>query len=74
MTTKSKAPKKRKSSIDIWKSKKDGKFYFHLRSSNGKIMLPAGQGYSRRVDLVKTLRAVIEIFREGRIAIYDESQ
>lgn len=74
MATKtSKAPKKRRSMINIWKSKKDSKFYFHLRSSNGKIILPAGQGYSRRVDLVKTLNAVIEIFREGRVVIFDES-
>ena len=69
-----KAPKKRKSTINIWKSKKDKKFYFHLASSNGKIMLPAGQGYSRRVDLVKTINAVIAIFREGRVVIFDETQ
>lgn len=69
-----KTPKKRKSTINIWKSKKDRKFYFQMVSSNGKIVLPAGQGYSRRVDLVKTLTAIIEIFRAGRVAILDESQ
>lgn len=73
MTTK-KVVKKRKSQINIWKSRKDGKFYFHMVSSNGKIVLPAGQGYSRRVDLVKTLNAVIDIFREGRLVIFDETK
>lgn len=63
------AVKKRKGSIIVWKSKKDRKFYFHLLSSNGKIVLPAGQGYSRRVDLIKTLQAVVDIFREGRFTI-----
>lgn len=62
---------KRRSTIRVWKSKKDGKFYFDLVSSNGKITLPAGQGYSRRVDLVKTLKSVIDIFREGRFTIVE---
>lgn len=75
MATKAaKVPKKRKSTINIWKSKRDKKFYFHMASSNGKVVLPAGQGYSRRVDLVKTLNAVIAIFREGRVVIFDETK
>lgn len=65
------AVKKRKGSIEVWKSKKDRKFYFHLLSSNGKIVLPAGQGYTRRVDLIKTLQSVVDIFREGRFIIKD---
>lgn len=68
------APKKRKSKIEIWKSKKDKKFYFHLVSSNGKITLPAGQGYSRRIDLIRTLREVIDIFKTGRLTITDETR
>ena len=64
---------KRKGTIVVWKSKRDGKFYFHLLASNGKIVLPAGQGYSRRVDLIKTLQSVIDIFREGRFTIVDHS-
>lgn len=63
------AAQKRRGSIIVWKSKKDSKFYFHLESSNGKIILPAGQGYNRRVDLIKTLQAVVDIFKEGRFII-----
>ena len=63
--------KKRKGSIVVWKSKRDGKFYFHLLSSNGKVLLPAGQGYNRRNDLIKTLEAVRGIFVEGRFIIHD---
>jgi uncharacterized protein YegP (UPF0339 family) len=63
--------KKRKGTIEVWKSKKDGKFYFHLLSSNGKVVLPAGQGYNRRTDLIKTLQAVSDIFKEGRFVIKD---
>lgn len=64
---------KRNGTIEVWKSKRDGKFYFHLRASNGKITLPAGQGYTRRIDLIKTLKAVRDIFREGRFVIVDSS-
>lgn len=70
MTVKKKV-QQRKSTIHVWKSKKDGKFYFNLVSSNGKITLPAGQGYSRRVDLVKTLKAIVAIFREGRFTFVE---
>lgn len=63
--------KKRRAAIVVWKSKKDGKFYFHLQSSNGKIVLDNGQGYNRRVDLAKTLEAVRDIFREGRFVIQE---
>lgn len=62
-------PKKRKGSIVVWKSKKDGKFYFHLESSNGKIVIQNTQGYERRVHLVHTLYAMVAIFREGRFVI-----
>lgn len=62
-------PAHRKAVIEIWKSAKDRKFYFHLRSSNGKIVVDNGQGYERRVDLVKTLKAVSAIFKEGRFRI-----
>lgn len=55
--------------IEIWKSPKDKKFYFHLRSSNGKVVVDNGQGYERRVSLLETLRAMAEIFRAGRIVI-----
>lgn len=67
------AAKKRKGSIVIWKSKKDKKFYFHLASSNGKIVLPAGQGYNRRNDLIKTLVAIIGIFVERRFIMIDDA-
>lgn len=63
------ATKKRKGTIEVWKSKKDKKFYFHLRSSNGRIVLPAGQGYNRRVDMITTLQHVCDIFKEGRFVI-----
>lgn len=62
-------PTKRKALIEIWKSKKDKKFYFHLRSSNGKVVVDNGQGYERRVDLMKTLDALVSIFKEGRYNI-----
>jgi uncharacterized protein YegP (UPF0339 family) len=55
----------------VWKSKKDRKFYFHLRSSNGRIVLPAGQGYSRRVDLITTLQHVCDIFTDRRFIIQE---
>lgn len=62
-------PAKRKAVIEIFKSKKDKKFYFHLRSSNGKVVVDNGQGYERRVDLMKTLDALVSIFKEGRFNI-----
>lgn len=64
---------KRKGAIVVWKSKKDKKFYFHLESSNGRIILPAGQGYNRRNDLIATLQAVVDIFREARFVIQDST-
>jgi uncharacterized protein YegP (UPF0339 family) len=67
------ATKKRKGSIVVWKSAKNHKFYFHLLSSNGKIILPAGQGYNRRNDLIKTLQAVSDIFTEKRFVIIDKT-
>lgn len=63
---------KRKGTIEIWKSPKDGKFYFHLKSSNGNVVLPAGQGYNRRNDLIKTLQAVADIFMERRFVIKEK--
>jgi uncharacterized protein YegP (UPF0339 family) len=66
-------PRKRKGSIVIWKSKKDRKFYFHLASSNGRVVMDNGQGYNRRNNLVKTLRAVAEIFKEGRFEIREST-
>lgn len=63
-----KMPAQRKAVIEIWKGK-DRKFYFHLRSSNGKIVVDNGQGYERRVDLIKTLQAVSDIFKQGRFRI-----
>lgn len=63
------APRKRRASIVVWKSKKDHKFYFHVASSNGRIVLDNGQGYDRRNNLIKTLRAVADIFKEGRFEI-----
>lgn len=64
-----KAPIRRKAVIEVWKSPKDKKFYFHLRSSNGKVIVDNGQGYERRVSLVKTLKAMVEIFQAGRFSI-----
>jgi uncharacterized protein YegP (UPF0339 family) len=61
----------RKAVIEIWKSKKDKKFYFHLRSSNGKVVVDNGQGYERRVSLVETLEAMVAIFKEGRFIIQE---
>lgn len=68
--TKRKVPfKKRKGVVVVWKSKKDRKFYFHLESSNGKVILSNNQGYNRRTDLIKTLQSVSDIFREARFVI-----
>ena len=64
---------KRRACIVIWKSTKNKKFYFHLVASNGKITLDNGQGYSRRVDMIKTIESVIEIFKSGRYYIQEES-
>lgn len=61
----------RKAAIVVWKSKKNKKFYFHLRSSNGKVMVDNGQGYERRVDLIATLEAMINIFKAGRYEIQE---
>lgn len=55
----------------MWKSKKDKKFYFHLRSSNGKIVVDNGQGYERRVSLIETLESMINVFKEGRYIIQE---
>ncbi len=63
------SPKKRKGSIVVWKSKKDKKFYFHLESSNGKIILQNTQGYERRNNLVATLQAIVDIFKDNRFII-----
>ena len=57
--------------VEIWKSKKDKKFYFHLRSSNGKVVVSNGQGYERRVSLIETLNAMMEVFKTGRIVIQE---
>lgn len=64
-------PIQRKAVIEVWKNKKDKKFYFHLRSSNGKVVVDNGLGYERRVSLVKTLRAMVEIFQDGRFVIQE---
>jgi len=53
----------------VWKSKKDKKFYFHLESSNGKIIMDNGQGYDRRNNLIATLQAIVDIFKMGRFVI-----
>lgn len=66
-------PRKRRAKIVIWKSKKDRKFYFHLESSNGKVVMDNGQGYERRVNLVKTLRSVQDIFTNGRFEIRENA-
>lgn len=63
------SPKKRKASIVVWKSKKDKKFYFHLVSSNGKIIMDNGQGYERRNNLVATLKSIVDIFKTSRFVI-----
>lgn len=52
----------------MWKGK-DKKFYFHLESSNGKIVIQNTQGYERRINLIHTLKAMIEIFKVGRFVI-----
>lgn len=57
--------------IEIWKSPKDKKFYFHLRSSNGKVVVDNGQGYERRVSLIETLNAMVEIFKAGRFVVQE---
>lgn len=64
-------PKKRKSAIVIWKNKKDKKFYYHLKGSNGRILLADSGGFDRRNDLIATLQSVSEIFRDGRFVIVD---
>lgn len=56
--------------IEIWKGK-DRKFYFHLRSSNGKVVVDNGQGYERRVSLLETLNAMVAIFKEGRFVVQE---
>lgn len=66
-------PAHRKAAIEIWKSKKDKKFYFRLRSSNGKVMISNNQGYERRVSMLETLRSMVEIFKVGRFVI-EEAQ
>ena len=66
-----KSVRHRRSKIEIWKAK--GKFYFHLRAPNGKITLATGRGYPRRNDMVKTLNAISEIFKSGRIVIDDRA-
>lgn len=64
-------PVQRKAVIEVWKNKKDKKFYFHLRSSNGKVVVNNELGYERRVSLVKTLRAMVDVFKEGRFVIQE---
>jgi hypothetical protein len=44
-----------------------------LASSNGRVVMDNGQGYNRRNNLVKTLRAVAEIFKEGRFEIREST-
>jgi uncharacterized protein YegP (UPF0339 family) len=57
--------------IEVWKNPKDKLFYFHLRSSNGKIVVKNGQGYERRVSLIETLNAMVDVFKEGRFLIQE---
>lgn len=66
-----KETKRRRAAIVIWKSKKDKKFYFHLRSSNGKVVIDNPQGYDRRVDLIVTLKALSDIFKTGRYEVQE---
>jgi hypothetical protein len=64
-------PEHRKAVIEVWKNPRDKKFYFHLRSSNGKVVVNNKQGYERRVSLVETLDAMINVFKEGRFQIVE---
>ena len=59
--------------IEVWKNPRDKKFYFHLRSSNGKVVVNNKQGYERRVSLVETLDAMINVFKEGRFQIVESA-
>lgn len=55
----------------MWKNPKDKLFYFHLRSSNGKIVVENPRGYERRVSLIETLDAMADVFKAGRFMIME---
>lgn len=43
--------------FEYWKSDKDGKWYFHLKASNGEIVC-ASQGYSSKQGCLKGISVV----------------
>lgn len=65
-------PTHRKAVIEVFKGK-DKMFYFHLRSSNGKVVVANPRGYERRVSLMETLDAMADVFREGRFQIVESA-
>lgn len=43
---------------EIYKGKKNGKWYFRGRAKNGKIVTSSRQGYENRVDCISTIGTI----------------
>lgn len=44
--------------IEYWQSRKDGKWYFHVKARNGKL-LASSQGYKRKLGATKGIEALV---------------
>ena len=43
---------------EVWKSTKNGKWYWHLVSKNGRILADGGQGYHSKGNLTRSLEKI----------------
>ena len=43
--------------FEVWQSKRDGLWYFHIVSRNGKTVFPS-QGYTRKSNAMKSIRSL----------------
>lgn len=57
---------KRKGKLVVWKGK-DRKWYWHIASSNGKIMADGNQGYERKEFVFQTLTSLGSMLRDVRL-------
>ncbi len=56
----------RRGKYEFWRSEKDRQWYWHLRSSNGRIVAQ-GEGYKRRGGVLKGIAVHIRTASTARI-------
>jgi len=54
------------SRVEIWKSEKNDKFYFHVVAGNGRILLQS-QGYTAKASAVKGAESALKNINEGNL-------